>query len=498
MKFSAMKFPSLFWWVPTGCWLIVLLNGCSMLPVHYELPNAGGMDCGAELSRLDTDIARYSYFDPALQRIPDEPLLRSNRFIASFASPSLRGQELQHWMQQMNTLAVNAYRIEFSRLPEQVQIDWKARHPDGLESMLTQCSKTYLSVADTRALSFIEKVQPEDNYSTAQRFWGIYTLTKRLAASRIEAYRTEMTMRIQSGSSRQFIDQIVYSPLTEVTPAFNQSDSEALTASLLRHAPELLVEHTSNADEVGSPVWKNEDEISVDTEKPQAFTYISYTRYKSEILTQLNYVYWFSGRPKKSSGDLYGGNLDALVWRVTLNSQGKPVLYDSIHACGCYHLLFLPSGTEIDVQKIENEKPLVFPMPSTENADPTAPSHLQLKIEAESHYLIAVLAKPASQNGIDDINPATMKPSVNSRVYHYSLQSYQTLLSMPATPNRRSLFGADGIVAQSSRLERFILWPLGIPNAGAMREAGTHAIAFIGKRHFDDAWLFDELGLYLE
>ena len=55
----------------------------------------------------------------------------------------------------------------------------------------------------------------------------------------------------------------------------------------------------------------------------------------------------------------------------------------------------------------------------------------------------------------------------------------------------RSLFGPDGLVDESARAERFVLWPLGIPSAGAMREAGHHAIAFVGKRHFDDPDLID-------
>jgi hypothetical protein len=32
---------------------------------------------------------------------------------------------------------------------------------------------------------------------------------------------------------------------------------------------------------------------------------------------------------------------------------------------------------------------------------------------------------------------------------------------------------------------------MGIDNAGAMRQWGTHATAFIGRRHFDDADLIE-------
>jgi hypothetical protein len=51
----------------------------------------------------------------------------------------------------------------------------------------------------------------------------------------------------------------------------------------------------------------------------------------------------------------------------------------------------------------------------------------------------------------------------------------------------RSLYGADGLVAGTQRSERFLFWPMGIASAGAMRQWGHHATAFVGRRHFDDA-----------
>lgn len=49
------------------------------------------------------------------------------------------------------------------------------------------------------------------------------------------------------------------------------------------------------------------------------------------------------------------------------------------------------------------------------------------------------------------------------------------------------------MLAGSERLESTYLWPFGIPSAGAMRQLGHHAIAFIGIRHFDQPWLFEQI-----
>jgi hypothetical protein len=55
----------------------------------------------------------------------------------------------------------------------------------------------------------------------------------------------------------------------------------------------------------------------------------------------------------------------------------------------------------------------------------------------------------------------------------------------------RSAFGPDGLVTGTERLERFFFWPMGIASAGAMRQWGRHATAFVGRRHFDDADLLE-------
>ena len=60
------------------------------------------------------------------------------------------------------------------------------------------------------------------------------------------------------------------------------------------------------------------------------------------IHPQLVYTFWFSERPRSpgSTFDLLAGRLDGVVWRVTVDARGDPLVYDSIHACGCYHLFF--------------------------------------------------------------------------------------------------------------------------------------------------------------
>jgi hypothetical protein len=75
----------------------------------------------------------------------------------------------------------------------------------------------------------------------------------------------------------------------------------------------------------------------------------------------------------------------------------------------------------------------------------------------------------------------------------YAVADDNDLRSLPIPGGgRRSLFEADGLVAGTERMERFLLWPMGIASPGAMRQWGTHATAFVGRRHFDDPDLIEK------
>jgi hypothetical protein len=98
-----------------------------------------------------------------------------------------------------------------------------------------------------------------------------------------------------------------------------------------------------------------------------------------------------------------------------------------------------------------------------------------LSIDSATHYIRDVKLV----HGIDS-------------VVRYAFHPYDELRSMMRMDGgRRSAFGPDGLVAGTQRAERFFFWPMGIASAGAMRQWGRHATAFVGRRHFDDADLLE-------
>jgi hypothetical protein len=111
---------------------------------------------------------------------------------------------------------------------------------------------------------------------------------------------------------------------------------------------------------------------------------------------------------------------------------------------------------------------------------PDAPrgSRVRVRVAADTHYV----------SGIDFVTnrEAPYHAPLTSNAT-YRLADEHDLRSLPIqNGGRRSLYGQDGLVAGTERTERWLFWPMGIESAGAMRQWGRHATAFVGRRHFDD------------
>ncbi|MCG8427593.1 MAG: hypothetical protein MI754_09585, partial [Chromatiales bacterium] len=166
------------------------------------------------------------------------------------------------------------------------------------------------------------------------------------------------------------------------------------------------------------------------------------------------------------------GQMDGINWRVTLSPEGEPLIYDSMHNCGCYHQFF------------PTRRLVVRPPPNTLDESAFVPARapdiepgqrLVLRIASRTHHIEAIYAAVDGAGGAE----------------RYQWADYDQLRAMPLPDGgSRSLFEpVTGLIAGTARKERWILWPMGIPSPGAMRQWGHHATAFVGKRYFDDPCL---------
>jgi hypothetical protein len=239
------------------------------------------------------------------------------------------------------------------------------------------------------------------------------------------------------------------------------------------YAPTFEIFVAGDHDRFGQLRWRRDAAVpEVDASQLAVYIHAAHARYGETSLLQLVYTIWFPERPSRGTFDVLAGRLDGLVWRVTLAPDGEPVLYDSIHPCGCYHMFFPTPRARPRPAPDELEEWAFIPQTLPRVADGERPV---VTLASATHYIERV----ALVRGPDSLT-------------RYAFHPYNELRSLPRLGGgSRSVFGPHGLVAGTERLERWFFWPMGVASAGAMRQWGRHATAFVGRRHFDDADLIE-------
>jgi hypothetical protein len=344
------------------------------------------------------------------------------------------------------------------------------------------------------------RLHVDDNYNTWQRIIGLYYITLFPVLGGVHDWHDE-TMAIfntpvselpAEGSLKRYSLGVSGQALTQrqVKVILKHSRDNPLRIplpnstqrrQLIQHfAPVWEIDVTSSDDQIGVPFWPSfdADTPGIDIQHPAIFTRTSHTVFNGEVLLQLNYVIWFPSRPCQSTFDILCGHIDGIIWRVTLSNDGEPLVFDSIHSCGCYHQFFPTPALAMRHNDDWLQEPVLIPksLPRMETDQ-----HVVIRVADISHYIDAVTLEPRESNLAPDNTLTPARP-------------YDELRSLPASEHqRRSMFNTSGLVPGTERAERFILWPMGVPSPGAMRQWGTHATAFVGRRHFDEPCLLEEI-----
>lgn len=458
-------------------------------------PTADMDGCERLFREMDRQLVEHGVSDAGASPIADFPALRVDRFLASFANQALTEQAYAAWLERLRALDQTARMIEWRNLPPTAVSRLRDAFGADVEAKIKPCGSILAEppLSDPIKRSrLLDAVEPPDAYSAWQRIFGLYFLSRWAIVDGVWRVQRELRAPFIEPHQAQAVQgrQIRYSPpnyeaitAAEVALVLEQSREKALGIPVLYQqqvsrlfsafAPVWAVDTRDDNDYIGAAQINSEGKPYIDTHRPSVYRLVSYTRYGGQILLQLNYVIWFSARPAESGLDIYAGDFDGLIWRVTLGPDGKPLAYDSIHPCGCYYQIFPGEGMKV-VQPMDGSEPILSPMPI-------------LGVEPEKRLLIRLSAGNHFVTGITEAEP-------DKESLPYGWRDYDELRSLPMPGGlRRSMFDSDGLVPGSERLERFLLWPMGVPSAGAMRQWGTHAIAFLGKRHFDDPWLLEKL-----
>jgi hypothetical protein len=477
--------------------LPLLATGCASLGVpslfpgaHYEDAGPKAKECARFFQSLDDAVHRAGVSDVQEARISGFPHLRVNRFFAADWRPSAGGSAFEAWARELMQLDRHARDQEIANLPPASPADTVdgRSDPDALIVRVRVCGERLLSVdlsSDERRQKLFESARVPDAYRGIYRAAGLYPLTsiafyagvKRLQEEIKRDFSTPLEAIPVQGRLLRYVpvSQTTVSP-DEVAEILRRASNNPLgfpdpdpeDRELLLHAfaPVLEIDVAQQADLIGRPKFLTSSVAQVDTQDPVVFTRISRARFESKTLLQLNYIFWFPSRPKEGVVDILAGHLDGITWRVTLDLDGTPLIYDSMHNCGCYHLFLPAQNLRVREMREGFEEPILLPQQLGQIA-----GRAVVRIASRSHYLQRLYFEPTSV----------------AKGLAYDMGDYAQLRSIPtADGGHKSLFGEDSLVRGSERPERWLFWPMGVPSAGAMRQWGHHATAFVGRRHFDD------------
>jgi hypothetical protein len=477
--------------------MVFLLAGCAIIPVPTRSARVGGGGmlggCAEFFSDLDQRSEQAQVVDPGAFRVKGYPYLRVNRFLASFRGEVADQAAFTAWVDRMQVLDQEARRFEITNLPKAAgSAPASEKDNDELYDRVTRCG-TLLKTTDFQAgehqTALRKSLTVPDEYLTLPRILGLYPLTSFFVSHGVSNWHAEArktfsteppvgwrTIRYVPEKSAELPDahQIVAKAKPDALGIPNYSPA-AREALFRIYAPSWEVQAEAEYDRIGTPFWASEDKLDINTNQPLTYTLLSFTRFGKEVLTQLNYIIWFPARPKEHALDIYGGLLDGVNYRVTLDKNGEPLLYETIHNCGCYYEAYPTSRLKIREKIDYAEPPLILKAP--ELAPPK--ELMTMAMESKTHY-------------VQHLYPLARQWQPEMAVY--ALADYGELRSLTDSKGgRRSMFSPDSLAPGSERLERFILWPTGVVSPGAMRQWGRHAVAFVGERHFDDPFFMNSM-----
>lgn len=465
---------------------VVVLAGCAS-PQPRSADEGGPVAaCQRLLRQLDEQTDAHAVRDGGATRIPGFSFLRVDRLLASFRDEALQdAARWQAWGKRLLEQDLAARTAEIRNLPPEAL---GAADRAALQARVSSCGPRLwqtLSADETARRRLRDAAVVPDDYSAVLRTLGLYPLSQWPFFAGVERELRHWQSRWMTSPPPQAPGWVRYRPDAETVPSGSwrplpvdalgipAPDAEAARRLLQAYAPVLHIETRSEADRPGRLRWGEGPAPEVRTGQPVLYQRIAYTRYGDRVLPQLVYSLWFPERPPRHGLDLLAGRVDAVVLRLTLDERGRPLMLDSIHGCGCYHL-FLPAPTMALRPPPSARTEWAFVPASLPRLAPG--QRLRVHLSASDHQLIGVAADEGVAEG-----------------EVLRLEDEDQLRSLP-TPagGHRSAFWSNGIMPGTERGERALFWPMGIESPGAMRQWGRHPTAFVGRRHFDDPRLLEQ------
>ncbi len=450
------------------------------------------------LERLDKEVHDENVEDSSTYSVPHFPHLRTNRFLTALEDRLENDGQREDWLRWMQKLDLEARRKEIHNLPAKAILaldsaQGERADREALYRRVESCSSALLNHDLTHSelyQSLVAYPEVPDEYSLLMRTVGLYPVAsipviivtgkvrKKVESSfneERESLPTEGDLMsfapaekssLLGGDLKDIIERSRSNPLR--VPKLEANESKSLAAHF---APVFIQDVAASHDRFGKVAWKG-DRLEVRPETPTVYWYLSHAFFKGMPTLQINYVIWYSERDGRKSPWIERGHLDGLTVRVSLDTEGEPFMVDVMNNCGCYHF-FAPQEervTQVVSKRLGLDPFIPQWLPTVHPGE-----RLGIRVNSGWHQVERLVSARTPVNAV-----------------RYDLLPYEVLETLPRQDGAsESMFDAQGIAKGSGRIESFILFPMGIPSVGSMRQRGHHAISLTGRVHFDDPFLFD-------
>ena len=456
------------------------LGACAHQDTRFVGVFTSFKDCRARFAAIDARIDAAGVRDASYYRVPGYPYLRSDRTLASFRNELEGVDQIGGWLRHLREYDQEAREFEYINLGLSLQEAAILRYD--LQSCGRGLAAVELDDPDGFA-ALSAAVTPTDDYSDQRRALHAYALIepalRRRVAQRQAAVRREFEAPLPAADDAAPLRlwQVQATADTELpSNGYGNSPSDELgfpglfdsgwQALAERNAPSLWIETQGARDQPGAPRLTAHG-ATVDPAQPVLYYQIGFTRFGDQRLAQVTYLAWFA----RDDAD----TVDGILWRVTLDANAQPLLYESLNVSGRDHLWFPTPALTLRRDLDPHVEAPLLPQP----ARPAGPQALRLR--SGTHALRRVVDVDLAQSG-------------DAPTQRYLLRRYEDLFTLPLPDGgSHSLFDADGLVRGSHGDGDWLEQASGVLAAGAPRQLGHHAVTQVGRVEFDDPRLLESV-----
>ena len=262
-----------------------------------------------------------------------------------------------------------------------------------------------------------------------------------------------------------------------------------------RSASEKGYAYEHEVDLFGSPFLERlpngKLQTRIDSNQPTVYGIFDRRQIGTRPHVQLTYTVWYRRHPRTKRFDIEPGLVDSGVVRITLDDRNRPLIYETVLACGCYHKVFVE-------KRVENASQQYFGAP-VDDKEYSVGRSIPFQFDFEVAGLVDTPdqspAPPVVFVGSGDHKVLGLHSSASlnwaqreGAVAGYRLADYDELSALPVAHEGtvHSMFNRanDQQVFGAQRLERFLFAPIGTDDAGHPRRNDQILL------HFDQsAWM---------